>query len=294
MNPNIRNTLLLALMAAGMAGASPGALAIGGLADIQIVDRAENRRLPVYWHEGRAYVVGRPGNEYQISVRNQAGGDVLAVVSVDGVNAISGETAAPEQTGYVLGNQINYDIKGWRKSLSRTAAFYFTELPDSYAARTGRPDNVGVIGVAVYRRKQAEPPVAVGRMDASERDNRPRSLNDSARDAAGSAAGSGAGARLEQPAPSAPASSASSAELARRAPAPAPEKSLGTGHGRSENSMVRNVAFERASPAPEEVITIYYDSQRNLIARGVIPSMPAAQPRPQPFPGRFVQDPPRV
>jgi len=35
------------------------------------------------------------------------------------------------------------DINGWRKSQSSTAAFYFTELPDAYAARTGRPDNVG-------------------------------------------------------------------------------------------------------------------------------------------------------
>jgi hypothetical protein len=295
MNPNTRNTLFLALLAVGMAAVSPGALAIGGLADIQIVDRAENRRLPVYWHEGRAYVVGKPGNEYQISVRNQAGADVLAVVSVDGVNAVSGETAAPEQTGYVLGHQSSYDIRGWRKSLSRTAAFYFTELPDSYAARTGRPDNVGVIGVAVYRRKQAEPPVAVGRidlgrMDSNEsRESRPRSMQDSARDAAGSAAGSGAGtARLEQPAAAPP---GASAELSRRMPAP--EKSLGTGHGRNETSVVRNVAFERATPYPEEVITIYYDSQRNLMARGVIPPAPVAQPRPQPFPGRFVQDPPR-
>ena len=38
------------------------------------------------------------------------------------------------------------------------AQFYFTDLPDSYAARTGRPRNVGVIGVAVFR--EAPPPVA--------------------------------------------------------------------------------------------------------------------------------------
>jgi hypothetical protein len=48
-------------------------------------------------------------------------------------------------------------VDGWRKSLERTAAFYFTALGDSYAARTGRPEDVGVIGVALFRRK-AEPP----------------------------------------------------------------------------------------------------------------------------------------
>ena len=49
------------------------------------------------------------------------------------------------------------EITGWRKSLERTAAFYFTDLGDSYAARTGRPQNVGVIGVAVFQEKA--PPI---------------------------------------------------------------------------------------------------------------------------------------
>src|SRR3954468_12733559 len=106
----------------------------GNLADLSVYDRTEGKRLAVYWHEGRAYVVGKPGNEYQVSVRNQSREDVLAVVSVDGINVVSGETADPGQTGYVLGSYQDYDIQGWRKSLSQTAAFYFTALPDSYAA----------------------------------------------------------------------------------------------------------------------------------------------------------------
>jgi hypothetical protein len=60
----------------------------------------------------------------------------------------------------VLSPRDSLDISGWRKSLSETAAYYFTALPDSYAARTGRPDDVGVIGVALFRRKQAPPPPA--------------------------------------------------------------------------------------------------------------------------------------
>ena len=107
---------------------------------------------------GRAYVVGKPGNEYQLSVRKRQGAEVLAVMSVDGVNVISGETAHPQQSGYVLGAWSGLEVKGWRKNLSRTAAFYFTELGDSYAARTGRPEHVGVIGrMALYRKKVQVP-----------------------------------------------------------------------------------------------------------------------------------------
>ena len=111
--------------------------AIGNLADVTVYDRAENRILPVYFHEGRYYVAGRPGNEYQIGVRNQQSGEIMAVVSVDGINAVSGETAHWSQTGYVFGANASYSIKGWRKSLQRVARFFFTELDNSYAARSG-------------------------------------------------------------------------------------------------------------------------------------------------------------
>lgn len=290
--------LAVAVTLAGMTLMPIPVAAMGNLADIRIFDRAENRELPVYWHQGKAYIAGRPGNEYQISVRNRAGADVLAVVSVDGVNAISGETANPGQTGYVLGNGVAYDIRGWRKSNSRTAAFYFTELPDSYAARTGRPDNVGVIGVAIFRRKPAAPPVAIGGI-AERRQAGPSSsaeaahdgardmTREAARDSVSSAAGEN---RLSTPA----APAASMAQPDNKAQSqPARERSLGTGHGRSETSVVRNVAFERATPYPEEVITLHYDSYPNLVARGVVAPVPVVRPQPQPFPGRFVPDPPR-
>src|SRR5215471_473938 len=92
----LRFLIAAALFAAG------SAQAVGNLADITIQDRSTGRELSVYWHEGRAYVVGRPGNEYQVNVRNRRGEDLLAVVSVDGVNVVSGENANVLQSGYVI------------------------------------------------------------------------------------------------------------------------------------------------------------------------------------------------
>ena len=68
------------IAAAALAALSFAAHAVGNIADVTIFDRATGRELPVYWHEGRAYVVGKPGDEYQVVVRNRRAEDVLAVV----------------------------------------------------------------------------------------------------------------------------------------------------------------------------------------------------------------------
>ena len=82
-------------------------------------------------------------------------------------------------------------------------------------------------------------------------------------------------------------SSSDAASVPRAAEA---EKQIGTGHGRHETSYARYVAFQRASLAPAETITIYYDSRANLLARGVIRDPVPVAPLPRPFPG-FVPDP---
>ena len=120
------------------------------LAAVDVYDRTTGSALTMYERDGRRYVVGAPGNEYAVRIRNCTGQRILAVTSVDGINVITGDTASPDQSGYVIEPWGSVEIAGWRKSMSHTAAFYFTNLGDSYAARTGRPFDVGVIGVAVF------------------------------------------------------------------------------------------------------------------------------------------------
>jgi hypothetical protein len=269
---------LLAALNVSCASAHPPSapIAAGSLAQIEVIDGTTDQRLPIYWHQGKRWVAGTPGNRYAVALRNHTGGRVLAVVSVDGVNAVTGETAAWDQNGYVFAPGQRWEIRGWRKSQERVAAFEFTALPNSYAARTGRPQNVGVIGVALFREKPKpyEPPAQIERPRRSREE--PLSQESSA------------GAAPATPGPSeqreAPAADSAGRTFERS------RDKLGTGHGRSESSWVSYTDFERARSTPDEVITIHYDSRDNLIAMGVLPG---PQPVPNPFPGStgFVPDP---
>jgi hypothetical protein len=295
------------LMALGLAAGSAQAnsyespFAKGRLVQVDVYDRASGAALPVYAMNGRSYIVGTPGHEYAVRIRNCTNGRVLVVTSVDGVNVISGDTASPSQSGYVLDPWGSVEITGWRKSLDRTAAFYFTDLGDSYAARTGRPQNVGVVGVAVYQEKS--PPVlwrdmrkrfGAGGSDEAQPypESRPvpapsTSRQESAADNVGQA----------QPAAPRERADVAAGESDRKDSLESAQKyqgKLGTGHGRSEESRVTTVAFERATTSPAETVAIQYDRHENLVRMGVLPQpYYARRQQPDPFPAalRFAPDP---
>jgi len=261
---------------------SPLAALAGQPAEVEIYDRTDGRLLPIYWHAGQRHVAGEPGHEYEIRVRNRTAGRLLAVTSVDGVDVLSGRAASFGEGGYVMDPRGRLSVDGWRKDMDQVAAFYFTSLPDSYAARTGRPDNVGVIGVALFRENIPYRDEAIGQSlprSAAEPFDRPSETTAS-------------GERASQPAPVPPPRAereSDGAGLGRLAK----EGRLGTGHGQRIDSGAYWTSFERASATPDAVIRIYYDSHRNLVAQGIIPrpKYRYAQQVPEPFPGGFVPDP---
>lgn len=260
----------LALTAALLPG-----LAVAQRVEVRLEDRTLGRSIPLHRFDGRLYAAGEPGHRYAIRVSNRTGQRVLAVVSVDGVNVVTGETANPGQSGYVLDPWQSTTINGWRKNMSEIAAFNFAPLPESYAARTGRPDDVGVIGVAVFEEQRYYPHYD-DEIALSKRER-------------------GAEPFAGAPAAEAPmARDQAAAESANRAPGrQRSEEKLGTGHGEREWSHARQTQFVRASSQPAEVNAIWYDSRRNLVAAGILPPPYrhyADRGDARPFPG-FVPDP---
>jgi hypothetical protein len=277
------HTAIAAAAFAAAIGATTPTFAVGQLVEIQLVDRARNEVLPTYPHRGASWVAGRPGSRYAVRLTNRSGARVLVVLSVDGVNAVSGETAAVGQTGYVLAPYQSAEITGWRKNLSEAAAFYFTALPDSYAARTDRPDNVGVIGAAVFREREREPerrPFSRAEPEVSATDaSRPRAAAPAApahAQAQAQAQGESVGSALR------------ANEMSKSSGALRDER-LGTGHGEREYAPTQHTAFDRATERPAETVRVRYDRYENLLASGVIRA-PRVPPVPEAFPG-FVADP---
>ncbi len=274
--------LPLAQSAAALAPASPH------LTTVEIVDRTSGATLGVYQKDGQRYVIGVPGHEYAIRIRNHTQHRLLAVMSVDGVNVVTGESASPDQSGYVIEGGSIVEIAGWRRSLAQTSAFYFTDLGDSYAARTGRPGDVGVVGVAVFaeRRRPVVERWVPDKLSAQE--NAKRESGDMPASAA-------QGLRDEAQAAAPPQSSEAGSADARNAGAAAKTLApqLGTGFGREEASYAERVRFDRASAVPAEIVAIRYDRRENLAAMGVLPSPRYAERSPEPFPAMRFVPPPR-
>lgn len=273
-----RRTVLAAVAAAvGLANAGGSQAAHNGLVDVQVIDRETGQTAQAYSHGGRTFVAGRPGARYSIRVRNNTGGRVLAVMSVDGVNILTGETAGYDQQGYVFDPYETYDVSGWRKSNTQVAAFTFAPLSKSYAARTGRPNDVGVIGVAVFEERVYAPPPPIA-LEVAPATPSPYAMPGDVDSLVvqGAPAGPQKQNRVESPA--------------------APAERLGTGHGRREWSQVSTTHFERATRMPRFIRQIEYDSWDNLVARGVIPRQRPrpVPPHPRPFPqgNGYVPDPP--
>jgi len=109
--------------------------------------------LPTFAQGGRRFVLGAVGERYVIHIVNPTPARVEAVVSVDGLDAVDGRPASFEKRGYVIPAFGDVIIDGWRTSLDTVAAFRFSTVRDSFAARTDHARNVGVIGVAFFRER---------------------------------------------------------------------------------------------------------------------------------------------
>ena len=243
------------------------------------------------WYEGAWYVAGIPGERYAIRVTNLTGERVEAVVSVDGRDVVTGALADyRRQRGYVLDPYGSVLIDGFRQSWQSVAAFRFGSIADSYSARRGTPQHVGVIGLAAFRERSSPParprPRPLAPVAPHQYAPHDEGAMNGAQDRAGAAAP--------------PASESSGRTKSARAGGPARVQTLGTEYGETRYSAAREVTFRRQrSRRPEQLVTTYYDTPQALWARGIAlgdiepPWVGAQDPEPWPSARSFAPPPPR-
>jgi len=257
--------------------------------------------LTSHWQGGSMYVEGRIGERYNIRVTNRSGERVEAVVTVDGRDVVSGEVGNYRtQRGYVLDPYDSVVIEGYRQSLDYVAAFRFADIHASYSALRGTPQNVGVIGVAVFkeagrRRAKRKPYTPV----QPRRDYEPYGGGGRASSAPSTSGMSGRSAPAAESSSDQAGYGRATSSVKRSKPrhsgggyarpAPAPNR-LGTEYGETTYSSVRETTFKRRNKrSPDQVSTIYYDSRDGLRARGIRVDPPVYHyaPAPQPYPAPF-------
>lgn len=242
-------TIVTVILAVMISAVQVWAGSIGDSVEVRVLSESGSE-LPFYpvsarYPAKKVYAEAVKGDHYRIVVRNRLNRRVGVVIAVDGRNIVSGQKSwlKNSERMYILEPYEQYEYAGWRTAQDRINRFYFTEVPDSYAASFGDQSAMGVIAVAVYPELQHyEPPVQY----------------------------------RSQSSGGTPSAAAPSAAPERRKSAAAPsakaemmERSAGTGYGRSEYAPSRTVAFE---PEHRAVETLYikYEWRSTLCKRGII------------------------
>lgn len=218
-----------------------------------------------YEHRGETFLLGQLGARYTLRVANHSSRRVEAVVSVDGRDVIDGRPADfRSKRGYVVPAWGSVDIDGWRISHAEAAAFRFSSVRDSYAAKTGSARDVGVIGVAIfperelprYEERPSIVPPPTGAAPPSGSAPAPAEA-ESMREGAASDGESAAGKSAK-------------AEASRGSEARMRRPGLGTEYGEALTSRIFEAELVRARPTqPSALLGVRYDDRAGLLAMGV-------------------------
>lgn len=229
---------VLLILAVFFSGASCAEAAVAGSAvEVGIVtDQGTSLNLyPVTSVRGlkKVYAEAVKGDRYRIVVANRLNRRVGVVIAVDGRNILSGQKSwlANTERMYILEPRSRYEYSGWRTAQDRVNRFYFTDVPDSYAAAFGDESAMGVIAVAVYpEARRCDPPAGLSAPQERLK----------------------AGPARDQAAPS------------------AESQAAGTGYGHEEYSPSRVVRFDPEKKAVESIL-IKYEWRETLCRMNVIP-----------------------
>jgi hypothetical protein len=132
---------------------------------VSVAVEVDGRAVPLYAAPDgspRQYLEAVAGREYALRLANRTAERVGVAITVDGLNAISGERHVPARglpRMYILDPWGEITVRGWRTSLQEVRRFTFVDEQRSYATRSGQSNaKLGWIEVAVHRERRPVPP----------------------------------------------------------------------------------------------------------------------------------------
>jgi len=274
-----------------------------------------------YEHEGRIYIEGRKGTDYTIRIKNKTHGRILAVISVDGLSIMDGKDASIEDSGYVLGPKQTLNIPGWALNDNEVAKFRFGKSGNAYAAKMGKPRNIGVIGCAVFTEQvswnpsytltytSGDPHVRYGMGQSTGSPLPPLGQNtcDSDPNVVKLSSTSGGfhpdSAQVGEVSCNAvldscfvnqvqvePSGAPAPRQAMRKTAGPEVKSEIGTEFGKRQTFRVNTTSFNR-NPVVDQMFEVTYDSREGLQNRGVDLRKKPVVGRPDPFPGDHCKPP---
>lgn len=219
------------------------------------------RPIDQYVKDKQTYVEGRDGSEFQLEFHNKSHARKKIVVTVDGINIITGKSDYND--GYVVNPWESINIPGWRINSNEVAKFVFSSVKKSYNQRSDGHDarNIGVIGCLVFEQDFPTTNTWDNLFDYRYRQNIPAG-----------------------PITATYSTSIMSGSLMGSSIANLPlSKNLGTGYGDATKYDTTKVSYKFQSK-PVTKFVLFYDSAEGLKKRGIFVNR-APFNQPDPFPG---------
>ena len=107
-----------------------------------------------YHFQGKTFIEARNGSEYVLEIKNNYWKRVLSVISIDGLNVLTGKTASDKDSGYIINGYSSEKIKGFRYSDSEWAMFKFgykfNGKTYAQSKENGSEKNCGIAGIKIF------------------------------------------------------------------------------------------------------------------------------------------------
>ena len=217
----------------------------------------DGRRTTEYAARGRRYIEALESAEYELRIHNPTANRVAVALAVDGMNTIDARhSSAWDARKWVIEPYGTIHVRGWQMSADNARRFYFTTERDSYGAKIGQTQNLGLISAVFFRERR---PIRIMPVTPGGREERPIYKR---KDRAG----------IENsPGESATSANRDAAKPRSTTPYPPPDdESAATGIGRTVPNGVTWIKMD-LDQRPVAEITIRYEYREALVRLGILP-----------------------